>query len=325
MGALIVGAGFDSASLAPAERFEAWRAHMEPAQEIRPAKGIGCPASVVSTGWALGDLLLSDLAFSPLSYRRRGGRDSQHLLLRLYLEGHGAGLFDGSPFRTGPGDIHLFDQAPASCGVTADGHRLQSVFIPYAAVGYQPGRHPRHLCIDADSAVGRVLRAAIEALFAGLPRTPQAEALPLAAGFAGLVQGLLLTAAPDAERFHALDAARRLAMRRYLEEHLADPGLGAASLCAAFHASRATVYRDFTEDGGVARFIVRRRLERAFSDLAGGPPRRGHVRQVAERWGFACPYHFSRAFRRQFDLWPSEVFEARGATQPDARPPASVL
>jgi AraC-like DNA-binding protein len=99
-------------------------------------------------------------------------------------------------------------------------------------------------------------------------------------------------------------------MRRHLDEHLDNPELGVASLCAAFGASRATIYRGFADEGGVARYVTRRRLERAYRDLAGAPPDRGRVRRVAERWGFACPYHFSRAFRRQFDLWPSEVFEA---------------
>lgn len=97
------------------------------------------------------------------------------------------------------------------------------------------------------------------------------------------------------------------------------------SLCAAFGASRATIYRDFAADGGVERFIVRRRLDRAFRELASCPPDRGRVRRVAERWGFACPYHFSRAFRRQFDLWPSEVFEAEGAGSVAATAPVSAI
>jgi AraC-like DNA-binding protein len=220
-------------------------------------------------------------------------------------------VFDDVSFRTCPGEIHLFDQTPGSHGVAHGWHRLQSVFIPYAAVGYQPGHHPGHLSVDVDSAVGRVLRMAIEALFAELPHTRQAEAAALAAGFAGLVKGLLLTARPSVDGSYAFDAARRLAMRRYLEDHLEDPQLGVASLCGAFGASRATIYRDFADDGGVAHFVMRRRLERAFCDLASGPTDRGRVRRVAERWGFACPYHFSRAFRRQFDLWPSEVFDGR--------------
>jgi AraC-like DNA-binding protein len=258
--ALIAGAGFDSAAVAPADRFEAWRAYMEPAQHIRPVQGVCRDPSVSSTGWALDDLILSELAFSPISYRRRPGKAGDCLLLRLYREGQAYGVFEGSSFRTRPGEIHLFDQSPECHGVTTDWHRLQSVFIPYAAVGYEPGRHPAHLGIEADSAVGRVLRAAIEALFAELPRTRQAEVAALAAGFASLVKGLLLTA-PSAGDSRELDAARHLAMRRYVEEHLGDPQLGVASLCAAFGASRATIYRDFAEDGGVAHFLIRRRLE----------------------------------------------------------------
>jgi AraC-like DNA-binding protein len=319
----VARAGFDSAAFAPADRFEAWRASLSPSHDIGPLQGRGRAPRVVSTGWALDSLLLSDLAFSPLSYRRRGDGDDR-LLLRLYLEGHGAGVFDGALFRTGPGEIHLFDQAPDARGVAADWHRLQSVFIPYEAVGYEPGRHPAHLRIAADSPVGRVLRAAIETLFAELPRARQAEAAALAAGLAGLVKGLLLTSAASAGGSHPCHAARRLAMRRYLEERLDDPELGAASLYAAFGVSRATIYRAFAEDGGVARFVMRRRLQRALRDLASRPSERGRVRRVAERWGFACPYHFSRAFRQQFGLWPSEAFEAaRPATSGTSSPPAA--
>ncbi|MGH6895507.1 MAG: helix-turn-helix domain-containing protein [Geminicoccaceae bacterium] len=322
MDALITGTGFDSAAVAPVDRFEAWRAYMAPAQDIRPVPGGGRELSVESIGWALDDLLLGELAFSPVSYRRPGGRAGGCVLLRLYREGHASGVFDDAPFRTAPGEIHLFDQARNSHGVTADWHRLQSIFIPYAAIGYEPGRHPAHLRVDPASVVGRVLRAAIETLFAELPRTRQAEAGPLAAGFAGLVKGLLLSVAPTAGS-REFEAARRLAMRRYLEDNLDGPELGVTSLCAAFGASRATVYRDFAEDGGVAHFVMRRRLKRAFRDLASGSPDRGRVRRVAERWGFACPYHFSRAFRRQFGLWPSAAFEAARAPGGDA-PPARI-
>jgi AraC-like DNA-binding protein len=230
-------------------------------------------------------------------------------------------VFGEESFRTRPGEIHLFDQAPASRGITSDWHRLQSIFIPYAAVGYQPGRHPVHLGIAADSAAGRVLRAAIEALFAELPRTREAEAAALALVFCGFVRGLVLTTSPAAAASCKLAGPRRIAMRRYLEARLGDPALGVASLRAAFGASRATIYRDFAEDGGVARFIIRRRLEHAFRELASGPRERGRVRRMAERWGFACPYHFSRAFRKQFDRWPGEVCGA--GLPPDSGAPSA--
>ena len=322
-GELICGAGFDSTAIEPTGRFEAWLEYMKPSHDIQPIVHESfLHPHVSSAGWVLDDLVLSDLVFSPISYRRRPGRAGACLLLRLYGEGHAYGLLDDCAFQTRPGEVHLFDQAPECRGATADRHRLKSVFMPYSTIRYEPGHHPPHIRVGADTAVGRILRSSIESLFAELPRVRRAEASALAAGFAGLVRGLLLAGAPSAGASRDFDTARRLAMRRYLDENLSDPELGVASLCAAFGASRATIYRDFADEGGVARFVTRRRLERAFRDLGSGPPDRGRVRRVAERWGFACPYHFSRAFRRQFDLRPSEVFEADSGA---ATAPASAI
>jgi AraC-like DNA-binding protein len=294
VGEPIASAGFISATVAPADRFEAWREAMAPSHDIRPAQaGLGAP-QVASIGWLLENLFFSDLAFSPICYRRWRGKSEGNILLRLYEEGQADGLLEEASFQTRPGEIHLFDLAPECRGVTTERHRVKSIFIPYAAVRYDPGRHPAHISVGADTAVGRVLWSSIQSLFTELPHARRAEAAAPAAGFANLVNGLLLSAAPS-----TLVLRRRLAMRRYLDDHLEeDPELGVASLCTAFSASRATIYRDFAADGGVERFIVRRRLDRAFRELANGPPDRGRVRRVAERWGSACPYHFSRAFRR---------------------------
>lgn len=244
----------------------------------------------------------------------------------LYEEGQAEGLVEEASFQTRPGEVHLFDLAPECRGVTTEWHRVKSVFVPYAAVRYDPGRHPAHIRVGADTAVGRILGLSTQSLLTELPHARRAEASALAAGFANLVNGLLLSAAPSAFCSGDFDAARRLAMHCYLDDHLEDPELGVGSVCAAFGASRATIYRDFAADGGVERFIVRRRLEGAFREFASGPPDRSNrVRRVAERWGFACPYHFSRAFFRQFDLWPSEVFEADRASSVAATAPVSAI
>ncbi len=296
----------------PTTRTEPSRARDVPiaGDEIQPAQGSRDARRVSSTGWAVDDLFFNELGLSPIAYHRRARKAGDVLLVRLYWEGHSEGIFEDAPFRTRPGEIHLFDQAAECRGLTSGWHRMASVFLPYSAVRYEPKRHPGHIRVGVDDALGRMLWPSMEALFAELPRAGRAEATTLAAAFAGLVAGLMLTGNRSAASSREFETARHLAMRRYLDEHLSDPELGVASLCAAFGASRATIYRDFAEEGGVARFVARRRLDRAFRDLASLPPGRGRVRQVAERWGFACPYHFSRAFRRQFDLWPTEVFEA---------------
>lgn len=303
-------ASVGAAAAPTADGFDAWCDSMRPAQDIQPVQGYGAGRRVVSTGWVVDDLFFNDLGLSPVTYRRRPRKVGDYVLVRMYREGRAEGIIEDTAFHTRAGEIHLFDQAPESRGVTHGWHRMRSVFMPYSAIRYEPKRHPGHVRVDLDQAAGRMLWSAMESMFAELPRASRGEASQVAAGFAGLVRSLVLDGDRSARFSREFDAARRLAMRRYLDEHLGEPELGVASLCAAFGASRATIYRDFADEGGVARFVTRRRLERAYRDLAGGPPDRGRVRRIAERWGFACPYHFSRVFRKRFDLWPSEVFEA---------------
>jgi transcriptional regulator GlxA family with amidase domain len=65
------------------------------------------------------------------------------------------------------------------------------------------------------------------------------------------------------------------------------------------------VHRLWAQEGSetLGRHILRRRLERARADLEHGADT---VTQVAFRWGFRSPAHFSRAYRRHFGAAPSE-------------------
>ena len=305
-------AGFQSGAIPDTERFDAWRHSLGPCHEIRPlVDAPGGHPSVSSTGWALEDLTLTELSFSPSSYRRRA--DDGRVLVRLYREGRAQGVLGDTEFATAPGEIHVFDQAATCHGSTIGRQSMKSIFLPHCAVGYLSGSHPAHIRVRPDTAIGRVLQSSIELLFNELPYADRSEASRLAAGVSGVIRGLLLSdsrGANDSTDFHA---ARRQAMRRFLEQHLAERELGIEKLCAAVFVSRATVYRDFAEEGGVARFVTRCRLERAFHDLATGVAERGRVRRVAERWGFASQYHFSRLFRQQFHVAPSEVVASTAA------------
>lgn len=103
----------------------------------------------------------------------------------------------------------------------------------------------------------------------------------------------------------------------YIEEHLDDPDLGVDRLQSVFCVSRATLYRMFSEIGGVARFIRRQRLVAA----------RQHLRQhpeLAITWllyelGFGSERQFQRAFQAEFGISPSEWRERCKAVQ-DASP-----
>ncbi|MEU0743611.1 helix-turn-helix domain-containing protein [Streptomyces sp. NPDC006134] len=88
------------------------------------------------------------------------------------------------------------------------------------------------------------------------------------------------------------------AVRRYVDEHLGDPGLSAEGIAAAHGISVRYLHRLFEAEGiTVGRLIQRRRVERCAQELT----RRGRVSSsvtaVVLSWGFRSPAHFSRAFR----------------------------
>jgi len=71
--------------------------------------------------------------------------------------------------------------------------------------------------------------------------------------------------------------------------------------------SRATLYRAFDDDGGVASHITERRLHYARRALRRRNIEKRTITEIAFHHGFASPNHFSRLFRTRFGYPPSEV------------------
>ncbi|MEV5550673.1 helix-turn-helix domain-containing protein [Streptomyces sp. NPDC052309] len=111
-------------------------------------------------------------------------------------------------------------------------------------------------------------------------------------------------------------------VRRYIDEHLDDPGLNADGIAAAHGISVRYLHRLFESEGiTVGKLIQQSRVERCARELT----RRGRVNPsitaVALRWGFRSPAHFSRAFKAVHGhaprQWRTAVTE--DAERPQAR------
>ncbi|WP_299707084.1 helix-turn-helix domain-containing protein [uncultured Tateyamaria sp.] len=177
------------------------------------------------------------------------------------------------------------------------------VYLPHSAIDFQPGQMNAQTNFCLDSAAGRILSSTMATTYSQLHQATIEDASSIASGFAGLVRGLLEGGAMS-QNESKMQQARARSMRDFLERNLRDPDLSAATLQKAFGASRATIFRDFSGYGGIARYILNRRLERALSDLAEAAPKRGEVTRTAEHWGFLCASQFSRAFRSRFGFAP---------------------
>ena len=184
------------------------------------------------------------------------------------------------------------------------------IYLPHAAINYRSDHLPTDIDISLTSTPGRILQSACNATFRELHDLHPDDAKEIASGFTGLVQGLLSGAALSNSET-VVQRARAHSMRNFLESRLEDADLDLAALQQAFGASRATIFRDFGEYGGVYNYIRTRRLERAYIDLAEKESERGAVTRAAERWGFSSVGQFCRAFRERFGVAPGSVAGVR--------------
>jgi AraC-like DNA-binding protein len=127
----------------------------------------------------------------------------------------------------------------------------------------------------------------------------------------------VLTAGRGAGRDAGSRADRATALRAaaygFIEDHLADPGLGAARIAAAIGVSERHLSRVLAAGGmTVPRLVRSRRLELAYAMLArpADPSLAPSVAEVAARCGFTSAAYFSHAFRARFGLRAGEVRRA---------------
>ncbi len=95
--------------------------------------------------------------------------------------------------------------------------------------------------------------------------------------------------------------------RRFIEQHLRDPELGAQKIARALNVSARYLRWIFAaEKESVSAYILRRRLEEVAHQLTDARWRGRSIGEIAFEWGFNSAPHFSRSFRGRFGLSPRE-------------------
>ncbi|MFG2949794.1 helix-turn-helix domain-containing protein [Streptomyces adustus] len=135
---------------------------------------------------------------------------------------------------------------------------------------------------------------------------PEADAL--ASATVELVRAWVVSVAGDDPTRRAV--ARETLLTRvlaYARAHLREPDLTPQRIAWAHNTSVRTLYR-LCEDGGVSleKWIIRRRLEGARTDLAAPGHAHRTIDTIARSWGFTNPAFFSRRFRQTYGTTPSQ-------------------
>lgn len=107
---------------------------------------------------------------------------------------------------------------------------------------------------------------------------------------------------PDGLDRHMLAHAKKL-----IDSSLKDPQLTPARLAQQLGMSVRQLYRLFEQaDESVCRYIHRARLHAAAKDLGNPFMHDKSLTVIAYAWGFSDSAHFSRSFKKQFDLTPRD-------------------
>ena len=299
----------DLAAFPEAERFDLWHALGLPSYRTTASPEARDAIRVRSWAWSASPLILTGFeasAFTTIRGAAELGREPGDVLkVKLYSRGRTWFVAEGAVTPLGVGAVHIIDQSRPKTEISTEREHL-ALFVPHAAVGFDPGRHPPLVSLGVEAGTGAMMAAAMMALAVAVLGMPGGSHRDRADEVLALLRGVLAERA-DEDRQRSLGDVRRRAMRRHVRRTAGQEQITAETLEGMFGASRASVYRAFEEVGGLRTFALACRLDRAFETLAGAAPRRGIVGEIALALGFASTGAFVRSFRSRHGVRPGDI------------------
>lgn len=193
-----------------------------------------------------------------------------------------------------------------------------TLFLPQDAFERnEPDTALRARSIDTTAGTGALLAHFMRHLAEHLAQIPDDRANLLAAATRALVVACTARTTPQAAPMAAPVTSGLVERTRLVvQRHMASPDFGPPQLARLLAMSRSKLYRLLDGDGGVAHFINRERLMRAWRDLT-EPGEAASVHAIANEVGFRDHSTFSRAFRREYGCSPTEARERALLSQSD--------
>lgn len=237
--------------------------------------------------------------------------DTRHCFLVSQRSGTSLISQNGTTFKLIQGDIVLLDSV-GSCEITPEGLiEHAKISLPRDEVvralgcsGVQFGK------VSAQHASGRMLKLLVDQLCMNEPESPvdMTEADALLSVFMTLLKPSLCRDSHNDRFLESLDNQNlHTCVLKFIDESLGQSDLTPVSIANRLDISVRHLYRLFEEQGdSVCRYIQRMRLKRSAIDLADPYLRHQSITSIAYKWGFSDSAHFSRSFKKQFDVSPKD-------------------
>jgi AraC-like DNA-binding protein len=295
---------FSTRSVPPEERHDLYRRDVLVALDARDPEP-GFTASITSLRLGAHAFYVTETGgqtmFRTPEMIAADGHDAY--IVQFNIAGSHTGDFDGVPFAAGPGEVGICDLSrPMLLHSTAV--KVLSTFLPRAEVeAVVPDIALHGMTLDGNRA-----GLLIEHLTAVTRWFPQLlpETLPGITRATIELLGACLAMEAGRTDFGVRESPVLMRARNYVEHNLLEPSLNPAKVSEALGVSRSTLYRLFEPLGGVTAFIWERRLHLARAALL-DPKRARRISEIAFQCGFSSEAHFSRSFRKAFNIRPSDL------------------
>ena len=215
---------------------------------------------------------------------------------------------DGAEHSVRPGDISMLDLArPVSIRTDGPDNLAAIIERDLLAPLLQEAGDIHGLILPRGSETGIAVRERLEEMWLRGPDLTIAEGKQWSHATAAQIAAIVN--AHDQTRAATRAELRQHQFRaicRRIERHIGDPDLGPDVLSRQFFVTRPTLYRMFGPHGGVARYILHRRLTGVFRDLSDPSRARDAIADVFGRWGLDSHTPAGRAFRTAWGMTPSQ-------------------
>lgn len=294
-------------------RLEEWRELVSPLWDVAVSEDEASRFSFSAEVLHLGNCILGNTAAHALETRRSSGLIGRmgvdHIMVQLRLSGTYWLQAGASEALLAPGDIAVVDMSRPFASRSTDYEAVTLAFPRNLWASVEQDQDELHgAVIRGASPLGVLVGGHLRAFSAQASHLSPQEASAAVEGTANLIAACVRPRARPRSLREAPRVATLIVLRRYIDANLASPDLSADHLARRFGLSRSALYRLFQPVGGIATYVRRRRLARAYDDLSwaagSGPVRIG---EVARRWGFESPTHFVHAFRQEFGCAPRDI------------------
>jgi AraC-like DNA-binding protein len=304
---------FRTDTLAPTERFEAWRESMS--VFLDASLGVTVDADAFTgeiESYLLDDIMLTRAVTTRQKYDRAETKIAQdsldHYMIQVFVGGHTEMKVGRRAVRSEADHPIAFDLGDVMDSFNSDFDILCAV-VPRARLApllLRPDSM-QGLIPDRDSGAGRLLADFLRSLYLVAPSLTPLETKTSARALLELIASAFNGVEAAAAAGRAREYALLLRAQQFIRDNLASPDLSPEAIGLGVGLSRTGLYQLFEPLGGVAEYVRELRLRKCLAEIVSARHAHRHVSDIAYGWGFASPAHFARTFKQRFGRTPSEA------------------